>query len=292
MRLGFPLVAVVSTIWRLYAHERPLFVTGLFGLGLGLVCFAGMLFHGVIVEPEGNLYKAASFNIAVGIFHLTLALITRVAGFSRRGWSIWRWTIIGLTLYGYSVETIQIFRGFDPRFSRVSTPLDQAIGGLFFLSAVGIFICFLALTLRFFFRSPDPLVLALRYGSVAAIAAFLVGIVMSVVGAPRFGDEGNLLPLHATGFHGLQAVPLVALGMVWAKVEESRAKRAVHAAGLLWFVVGAGIAWQSFSGRPVLEPSIPMGLAALALGGWAFVAWSAVDAFRRSQASLEGVLAG
>ena len=105
MPLGFALVAVLNTIWRLYAHEQPLFVTGLLGLGLGLVCFAGMLFHGVIVEPEGNLYKAASFNIAVGIFHLTLALITRVAGFSRTGWSIWRWTIIGLTLYGYSVET-------------------------------------------------------------------------------------------------------------------------------------------------------------------------------------------
>ncbi|HSF18851.1 MAG TPA: hypothetical protein VLK65_25220, partial [Vicinamibacteria bacterium] len=163
---------------------------------------------------------------------------------------------------------------------------------LFFLSALGIFVCFLVLTLRFFFRPPEPVVLALRYGTVAAIGAFVVGIIMSFLGTPRVVPQGNLLPLHAAGFHGLQAIPLVALAMVWAKVDGSKAKRAVHTAGLLWFLVCAGIAWQSFTGRPVLEPSIPMGLVALALAAWALVAWGAVAAFRRSEASLEGVLAG
>ena len=138
----------MRTLLQLYSHERPLFWTGMLGLALGGVCVIGMAFHGVIVEPEGNLYKAASFDVAVGIYLLTLALITKVAAFTPRGLRRSRRTLIGLALYGYGVETIQIFRGFDPRFSRVSSPLDQAIGGIFFLSALGILVCFLVLLRR------------------------------------------------------------------------------------------------------------------------------------------------
>jgi hypothetical protein len=61
-----------------------------------------MAFHGVIVEPEGNLYKAATFDIAVGLFLLTLGLIARISDVGPR----WRWTLVGLTLFGYGVETV------------------------------------------------------------------------------------------------------------------------------------------------------------------------------------------
>ncbi len=59
----------------LFEGERALFFTGLFGLGLSAVCFAAMAYHGVLVEPEGHLEKAATFDGAIGIFLLTLALI-------------------------------------------------------------------------------------------------------------------------------------------------------------------------------------------------------------------------
>jgi len=118
---------VLGTLLRLYSHERPLFWTGVLGIALGAICLLGMAFHGVIVEPEGNLYKAASFDIAVGIFLLTLALIVKVSDFTPRRQARWRWTLIGLTLFGYGVETIQIFRGFDPRFSRVLPRTCSAI---------------------------------------------------------------------------------------------------------------------------------------------------------------------
>lgn len=276
-----------DAILRLYSQERAVFRTGLLGIGLGAVCLLGMAFHGVIVEPEGNLYKAASFDIAVGIFLLTLALVARVSGVSR----LWRFSLVGLALFGYGVETIQIFRGYDPRFSGVSSPLDQAIGGLFFLSALGILVCFLVLLARFFFRSTTgeggALILALRYGASACLLAFGVGIAMSALGGPRVGESGNLLPLHAAGFHGLQAIPLVALLLEWARAPHSESRRAVHFAGLAWITACLAIAVQTFSGRSVLEPSAATGVALLLLLAWALILFKAFLAFRRSGARLD-----
>jgi hypothetical protein len=283
---GIP--AIVS---RLFSHERPLFWTGVLGIALGAVCFLGMAFHGVIVEPEGNLYKAATFDIAVGIFLLTLALVMKTAGFSPRGRWWFRGALIGLALFGYGVETIQIFRGYDPRFSRVSSPLDQAIGGIFFLSALGILVCFLVLMLRFFFRSTAGeeglLVLSLRYGTAASLLAFGVGIAMSVLGGPRVGETGNLLPLHAAGFHGLQAIPLVALLLGWARAPTAESRRAVHLAGLAWISACLAIGWQTAHGRSLLEPSAATAVAAAVLVAWAFILSRALVAFRRSGVGLD-----
>ena len=276
-------------LWDLFEGERALFFTGLFGLGLSAVCFAAMAYHGVLVEPEGHLEKAATFDGAVGIFLLTLALIAPSAGMSRRGGRIWRFSLIGLTLFGYSVETVQVFRGLDPRFSRVGTTADQVLGGVFFLSAVGIMICFIVLTLRFFFRSINdrdgPLVLALRYGSVAALLAFGIGIAMSVRGSPRVAEAGNLLPLHAAGFHGLQAVPLVALLFRWAGRSLEDARASVHLAGILWLVACVAIAFQSFGGYSLFEPSVASALAVLALGAWAVLFTRAARAWKAAGAA-------
>ena len=276
-------------VWALFQGERALFFTGLFGLGLSAVCFAAMAKHGILIEPEGHLEKAATFDAAMGIFLLTLALIAPSAGFSRGGGRIWRFSLVGLALFGYSVETVQVFRGLDPRFSRVGTTADQVLGGVFFLSAVGIMICFIVLTLRFFFRSTDdrdgPLVLALRYGSVAALLAFGIGIAMSVRGSPRVAEAGNLLPLHAAGFHGLQAVPLVALFFRWAGRSLEDARASVHLAGILWLVACVAIAFQSFGGYSLFEPSVASALALLALGAWAVLFTRAARAWKAAGAA-------
>lgn len=265
-------------IGRLYAQERALLAAGLLGVFLSVVCLGAIAFRGLIVEPEGNLFKAASFDGAVGIFLLTLGLIVPVAGFSRVGGAIWRGVIVSMAVFGYGVETIQIARGFDPRFSRVSSQTDQMIGGLFFLSANVIFLCFIILMARFFFRKGTPLVVALRYGAVTSLLGFGIGIAMSAFGGPIYRGGGNLLPLHAAGFHGLQAVPLIALALGWAGVPDAKAMRSVHAAGLLWLVLCGGIAWQSFSGQSLLMPSLATAVATLALGLWTLLfARSLVD---------------
>ena len=276
-------------VWALFEGERALFFTGLFGLGLSAVCFTAIASHGALVEPEGHLEKAATFDGAVGIFLLTLALIAPSAGLSRWGGRIWSSSLVGLALFGYSVETVQVFRGLDPRFTRVGTTTDQVLGGVFFLSAIGIMICFIVLTLRFFFRSTEdrdgPLVLALRYGSVAALLAFGIGIAMSVRGSPRVADAGNLLPLHAAGFHGLQAVPLIALAFRWAGRSAEDARASVHLAGIFWLIACVAIAFQSFGGHSLLEPSAASTLAVLAFGAWAVVFTRAARAWKMAGAA-------
>ena len=152
-------------------------------------------------------------------------------------------------------------------------------------------VCFLVLMVRFFFRETagegGALVLALRYAASASLLAFAVGIGMSALGGPRVGETGNLLPLHAAGFHGLQAIPLVALLLKWASAPEGEVRRAVHLAGLLWLAACFAIAWQTFQGRSVLGPSAATGIAAAVLLLWAVIAWKALLSFRRSGARLE-----
>ena len=269
----------------LFAHERALFWTAIVGFAFGLVCFTAMTQTGFIVAPEGNLYKAATFDIALGIYLLTLVLIVPRAGMSPTGQAIWRWSLVPLSLFAFGVETIQILRGLDPRFSTAGTPLDNLIGGIFFLSALGILTSFLVLMSRFFFRSthgPDgPLVLSLRYAAVAATAAFGIGIAMSASGGPHVEPGGNLLPLHAAGFHGLQAVPLVALLSAWAGCSPEASRWTVHGAGLAWLAACGAIAWQSFGGRPVLEMGPATLVAVACLGVWAVFFLRAAVAFHR-----------
>ena len=279
-------VNVIRTIKSLYREERWIWRTALLGLALGGVCLVAMAVHGPRIEPEGTLYKAASFDVAVGIYLLTIALMVPLAGFSERGRRIWRWTLVPPVWYGYGIETVQIFRGLDPRFSRVGGPVDQILGLVFFLSALGIFVNFLVLTARFLFRrlaSADnaALVLALRYATVAAVLAFSIGIAMSALQGPRMGARGNLLPLHASGFHGLQAVPLVALLMSWSALDARASRRLVHVAGLAWLGFCAAVAWQSFSGRSVLEPSPASVIAAAFLLVYVAIFLRAALQFRR-----------
>ena len=258
------------TIWTARA-DRALLGTGLIGIALGLVCLLIAAGRGPIVQPEGQLLKAATFDGAVGIFMVTLAFILPLAGFSPAGRRRWLASMIPLTLFGYTVETTQIVRGLDPRFSQVAGPVDQFVGGVFFLSAIGIMACFIVLMIPFFRPGSAvdaPLGLALRYGTVAALGGFGIGIVMSALGGPRIADAGNLLPLHAAGFHGLQAVPLIAVVSRWSGQTARFTETRVHLAGLLWLTGCAAIALQSFGGRPVLQPS-PATLAALVcLTGW------------------------
>ena len=205
---------------------------GLLGVALGALCMAGAMVGGDAVPPEGSLTETATFNGSLGIFVLTLALLVPGVEWTRRGRRSWVRLMAGAMVYAYGIETVQAIRGLDPRFSRVAGPVDQALGGVFFLDAVFIMGLFVVLAAKYFRASSAPLVVAVRYGSVACFIAFGVGIVMSAINGRQVGDEGNLLVLHAAGFHGLQAVPLVALLFEWAKADRSTSGPLVHLAGV------------------------------------------------------------
>ncbi|HEU0301589.1 MAG TPA: ABA4-like family protein [Longimicrobium sp.] len=270
-----------------FRRERALTATALLGIALGMACAVAIgIRGGELVGTEGHLRKAMTFDIAVGIYLLSLVMLVPLARWSRGGLIAWRVSLVLLSLYAFGMENVQIARGIDPRFTRVGSPLDQVLGGFFFLAATGMIVTFAILAWKILARRTDgadgPLLLALRYGALATFAAFGAGYWMTAVQGSRAGAEGSILPLHAMGFHGLQALPLVAILLTWAGVGAHRARPWIHAAGLAWLVACAGIAWQTVLGRPVLEPSPATGLAVAALLAWAVVAALAARAWLRA----------
>jgi hypothetical protein len=276
----------------IYTEERALFGLGLLGIALGIIGLVVMALRGPIIPPEGYIYKAVSFDIAIGIYILTITLFVPLAGFSVRGRKWWRWWSVGLALYAYVIENVQIYRGLDPRFTRIGSAVDNILGTLFGLSALGLIVMFLILTWRFFTSrtaiNGSPLLLGIRYGCAAVILAFVAGVWMGLNQGPVVGAKGNLLPLHAAGFHGLQAVPLVALLLGWARVPVESARLWVHSAGLAWLGACAAIAWQTALGHSMLEASTATLLAAAMLVVWllcavmASVIWRRADSVRYS----------
>lgn len=260
-----------------FRRERVLTAVALLGIVLGIGCAAAIGIRGSeVVGAEGHLRKAMAFDVAVGIYLLTLILLLPLARFSRRGLAAWRVSLALLTLYAFAMENVQIARGIDPRFTRVGSVADQALGGLFFLAAMGMVVTFAIVAWKVAARRMDgadgPLLLAVRYGIVAVFGAFVAGMWMSAAQGSRAGAEGSILPLHAIGFHGMQALPLVAILLTWAGVPMARARPWIHAAGVAWLAACAAVAWQTAQGRPATEVSPANAAAVAALLAWAVVA--------------------
>jgi hypothetical protein len=271
--------AILRFGWSRLMENRAFTALGAVGILLGLVCLAVMaLRRGVPIPPEGDLQKPASFDTAVGIYLLTLALLLPSAGFSERGRRRWvRWSIVVFG-YAYLIENVQTFRGFDPRFSRVAGPIDQILGVVFFIAALNTLVLFVIMALRFFRRDrPDresPLVLAIKYGTVSSLGAFAAGIWMSAVQGRHTGAAGNILPLHALGFHGIQAVPLVALLLQWSGASQPEARRWVHLTGIAWLTACAAVAAQTIAGRSIFDVS-----PAMLVTWFVLVVWTAMALF-------------
>ena len=288
-----PLMEILRRARARLAESRPLVVMGVIGIILGLVCTLVFVIRGgAPIPPEGEVTKAASFDIAIGIYIITLALLLPEAHFSERGRRRWIWWNVGLLTYAYAIETVQILRGVDPRFSKVATPFEQILGGVFFLTALTVMVLFVIMAVRFFKRgradAGSPLLLAIKYGCVTALGAFATGIWMSVIGGRHTGTAGNILPLHALGFHGLQAVPLVGLLLVWAGATNDEARKWVHITGIAWLLACAAVAQQTIAGRSIFDASPAMIVTAFVLVVWgtgalfAFWRWARVPIPRES----------
>jgi hypothetical protein len=286
MKQPTPYRSITRRLSEIYSEERVLFGLGILGIVLGIIAFVVMAVRGRVIPPEGFIYKAASFDIAIGIYILTILLFVPLAGFSTRGRRSWRWASIALALYAYSVENIQIYRGLDPRFTRIGSAVDNIAGVLFGLTALGLIATFIILMWRFFTSrttiNGSLLLLGIRYGCAAVVLGFITGIWLGANSGPTIGATGNLLPLHAAGFHGLQAVPMVALLLGWSRMPPHDARRWVHVAGLAWLALCGAIAWQTMLGRSVLEQSTATLLAGAMMLVWLFCAVIALIAWRQA----------
>src|SRR5688572_8455224 len=273
----------VRQILSTFREERGVTAVALFGIALGIVMLVIAAIRGPIVEPEGDLMKPATFDLAVGIFILTLVPWLPVSGFSDASRRRWRHWMMGLALYAFAIETVQQLRGVDPRFSQVE-PASQALGGLFFASALGITALSVALAARAFEARTNGrrglLALAARWAGVSMMIGFLAGIWLSANQGRFVGESGNLLPLHAAGFHAVQAVPLVALLLAWSALPVGAARRWVNVAGVAWAAACVAIWWQTAHGRAVTDLSGPGLFAVVLLGVWALAAVRSLVAWR------------
>ena len=275
---GWPIVQIntrelVERVAAAYEESRPMLWLGLLGLALAAACSVQALSTGLTLPPEGDLSKAISFDAAVGIYLLTIAVFVPLAGFSSQGRRRWLGWAVGLGLYAYSTETIQTLRGLDPRFSHHFTPLDQAAGVLFGLAAIALIVHFGVLAMKLVSRPTDGtrglVLLALRYACLSAGFAFAAGLWMIIIQGRHTGVAGNILPLHAAGFHGLQAIPIVAFLLARSSLSDQTARRWIHVAGLAWAGLCAGIAWQTIAGRPVMQLTPAMLIAIAGTAIWA-----------------------
>jgi hypothetical protein len=262
-------------IVNVYREERGLTLTALSGVAIGAIVLAIALVRGPIVEPEGDLMKPATFDLAVGIFILSLIPWLPASGFTDAGRRLWRRWMIGMLIYAFGIETIQQLRGIDPRFS-LAEPASQIFGGLFFASALAIAVMSIGLGVRAFDAGASGrrglLVVSARWAGASMLIGFIAGMWLSANQGRFVGEAGNLLPLHAAGFHAVQAVPLVALMLAWSSVSTDAARRWVHLAGAAWALACVAIWWQTAHGRAVTDLS-GMGMVTVALLGiWTLAA--------------------
>jgi hypothetical protein len=283
--IGTAVRASVAGALAVFRREWMLTATGIIGLLLGAACAITIGVRGTeLVGAEGHLRKAMAFDVAVGIYLLTLVMLVPLARFSKGGLWTWRVSLTLLSLYAFGMENVQIARGIDPRFTRVGSTLDQLLGGFFFLAATGMIVSFVILAWKVLARRMDgadgPLLLSIRYAALATMGAFGAGFWMSAAQGSSTG-EASILPLHAAGFHGLQALPLVAILLTWAAVPAERARPWIHAAGIAWLAACAAIAWQTAQGRPLTEITPAAAVAVASLLAWAVVAALAVRVWLR-----------
>jgi hypothetical protein len=255
------------------------------GIVLALLCLLAVAVRGRFIPPEGKMLDAATFAFGVGIFTLTMALLLPLARYSQTARRRWRRAYYVFPVYGLALESIQAWRGLDPRFTEEGGQVDQIAGAIFGLTALLATVLFLLLGLRFFrsdvlFDRP-VLRVGIRYGVAAVTLSFGVGIAMSANAGRAIGEAGNLLLAHGLSVHGIQAIPVVALLVSWAGTTP-QATTWLHAAGAGWLAACTAALVQAALGRSPLEASILTLAVVAGLTVWAAgAAYSAASWYRK-----------
>ncbi|RJQ73784.1 hypothetical protein D5S17_24505 [Pseudonocardiaceae bacterium YIM PH 21723] len=262
-----------------------MFTVGLLGMLMGAGLLVAVAVRGVHVAPEGNLYKAAIFDLALGVYTINVMVFLHGAGFGRRALAVQRWALVTLASYSYVVETLEALRGFDPRFSGHRPMFDQVLAQPFLLVAALLIVFFLVMAVKVVFgrtRFDPTVLLGIRYAMAAVAVAMGIGVWMSVIQGSSVGESGSLLPVHAMGFHGLQTIPLVALLLSWSPLSPASSRRVVHLAGLSYLAACVMVGLRSGSGGALLTPNPQTALAVAFLLLWLACLGFAVRHWRRS----------
>ncbi|GGD87853.1 hypothetical protein [Paenibacillus nasutitermitis] len=245
---------------RLFVGEKWLVLTGLLGFGLAGICAVWVLIYGGHTSPEGDVSKAISFDAALGIFLLSTAAVIPLSGMGAAGRAVFRWCYIALALFSYFAETVQNFRGVNPRFVKGGSQFDVTVGSVFAFVALLLVLFYLFLAIQYFRRKTrrlhPELVLGIRYAMLAVLLSFAAGIWISVNQGRFTGMAGNIIWLHGLGFHALQALPFTAWLTGRSSLTEIQRRRMIHTAGIGYFLGLAALGWQTYIGSSILELSV------------------------------------
>lgn len=257
---------------KLFEGERALVLTGILGFILAGGISVYIFFNGALIGPEGNVRDAFSFNTAIGMFILSIAAILPLTRFGAKKRKAVRTFFITASLYSYIIETVQNFRGLNPRFSLEGTVIDTVAGMLFGVFSLVLVALTIILTIHFLrmkapFQRPY-LILGIRYAFVSVLMANLAGIWMILLQDRFTGDAGNLIVLHGIGFHALQTLILPAWILEKSNGSDRIKKAMIHIGSIAWMLMIGMITIQSALGHTVFELSTISIVAGLSLLGW------------------------
>lgn len=244
-----------NTKW--FEGEKALVLTALLGFALAAFCGGWTLLFGGEIGAEGDVSKAFSFNAALGVFLLSTAAVAPYSALRPRGRAFFRWGYIMLALYSYFAETVQHFRGVNPRFVEGGSAFDAAVGFIFATVAMLLILFYIAFAVSFFvpkaYAKAPLLVLSVRYAMAAVVVSFAAGLWISVNGGQHIGSTGNIIWLHGLGFHAMQALPFAAWLAGRKAVSRPSGLARIHVTGIAFILGLIAIGWQTALGHAILE---------------------------------------
>ncbi|MFB3162227.1 hypothetical protein ABLO26_12680 [Neobacillus sp. 179-J 1A1 HS] len=245
---------------KLFQGERALIITGLIGFLLSAGISIFIFFNNPIIAPEGNMRDAFSFNAAIGMFILSIAAILPLSRFGTIKRKVVRWLFIFASIYSYTIETLQNFRGLNPRFSREGAVVDMVAGMLFGVISL-VLVALTIVLMVHFLRMKQPhgrplLIMGIRYAFLSVLAANSAGIWMILLQDRLTGGAGNLIVLHGVGFHALQTLILPAWLLEKAQIHDKFKKILIHADSIAWMLMVLVLGIQTALGQTVFEITI------------------------------------
>lgn len=306
--------------------HRPLFISGLFTVVMGVFFIAGIFLDSRYITGSPAWLKPTKFAISVSIYTFTILWFLSFVDTSKK----WRARLVKITGWGLVLTLaaewvgiiMQVFRGTTSHFN-VSSPFNAA---LWSLMAVAIMILFITniviavLLLRQRFESP-VFAWGLRLGLIITIVGLGDGYLMTsptaqqmagwkngeavrIVGAHSVGVEdggkglpglnwstvgGDLRIGHFVGMHALQTLPFVAWFVSRRRRLSTRQQlQLVWTAGIGYLGLVVLVTWQALRAQPIVAPDALTVSVFLAIVFGVFLATFMVSRSRPNLARVQG----
>ena len=271
-----------------FRWHRPLMTLAVAMAALFVVAVVGMVVDGRVLTGLPIWAKPTKFAVSILVYAVTWSwLIAQLTRVRRTAW--WLGTVSAVFLGVEMVIIVgQVLRGTTSHFNQ-TTPFNMMMWNLMGASIAVVWVATLVVCVTLF-RNPGPdraRNLAVRAGSVIALVGMALGFLMSIPrpdqiaagesisGAHTVGldDGGAGLPLvgwstvggdlripHFIGMHGLQLIPLLAIGVeilarLWPVVRSQAVRVRLVAVGAGAYVaLLALLTWQALRGQSIVHP--------------------------------------